>query len=294
MTPTDTPILTDCPADAAPAPEGGRLIAADCVTALAGLPGDCIDLTVTSPPYDKLRDYDGYSFDAGRIAEGLYRVTKPGGVVVWVVGEHINGGRSMTSFEQALLFRDCGFTVHDVMIYQKKNTPFMRSNAYTNAWEFMLVFSKGGPPKTFNPLKTPTVRSGEELLTHNKLPDGVNKKKRARLNPEKTRTNIWAYAVGLGGTTSDKVAFQHPAVFPEKLAADHIRSWSNPGDLVLDPMCGSGTTCKMALLHGRRYLGIDISPTYIEIARQRLELAAAQHRQLNLSAWLPSRDYWSE
>ena len=108
------------------------------------------------------------------------------------------------------------------------------------------------------------------MLTHNKLPDGINKKKLGKLNKEKTRTNIWSYAVGLGGTTNDKIAFQHPAVFPEKLALDHILSWSNPGDLVLDPMCGSGTTGKMALLHGRDFIGIDISPEYIEIASLRL------------------------
>ena len=253
-----------------------RLITGDCVEVLSTFPADVVDLTVTSPPYDKLRYYDGYAFDAERIAEALLRVTKPGGVVVWVVGEHINGGRSMTSFEQALLFRDVGFIVHDVMIYQKKNTPFMRSNAYTNAWEFMFVLSKNGPPKTFNPLMTPTARSGAELLTHNKLPDGINKKRRALLKPEKTRTNIWAYAVGRGGTTNDAIAFQHPAVFPENLASDHIMSWSDEGDIVLDPMCGSGTTCKMALLNNRRYIGIDISETYIDISEERLRGAAAQ------------------
>ena len=250
-----------------------QLIVGDCAEVLARFPRNCIDLTVTSPPYDKLRNYEGYSFDAKGVASALFLVTKPGGVVVWVVGDNINGGRSMTSFEQALMFRDVGFTVHDVMIYQKKNTPFTRSNAYTNAWEFMLVLSKGGPPKTFNPLKLPTVRSGEEMLTHNKLPDGINKKRRARLNPEKTRINIWPYAVGLGGTTNDKIAFQHPAVFPEKLAEDHILSWSNPGDVVLDPMCGSGTTCKMAMLNNRRYIGIDISANYIDVSEERLNRA---------------------
>lgn len=157
------------------------------------------------------------------------------------------------------MFQDIGFLVHDVMIYQKKNTPFMRSNAYTNCWEFMFVLSKGGPPKTFNPLKTPTVRNGEEMLTFNKRPDGINRKRKAVLKEEKTRTNIWAYTVGNGGATKDKIAFQHPAVFPEKLAAEHILSWSNEGDVVLDPMCGSGTTCKNGhvarpALRGNRHL----------------------------------------
>ena len=247
-----------------------ELMVGNCVEVLQGFPADSIDLTITSPPYDGLRYYEGYSFEPEAIGQALLTVTRPGGVVVWVVGDRINGGRSMTSFDQALMFRDLGFTVHDVMIYQKLNTPFPRSNAYTNAWEFMLVLSKDGPPRTFNPLKVPTVRSGEELLTHNKLPDGINKKRRGTLKEEKTRINIWQYAVGRGGTTNDSVAFQHPAVFPEKLAEDHILSWSNPGDLVLDPMCGSGTTCKMALLNDRRFIGIDVSEKYIQISRERL------------------------
>ncbi len=253
-----------------------RLIVGNCVEVMREWPSDCVDLTVTSPPYDEIRDYNGYSFDFEAITEQLLRVTKPGGVVVWVVGDKINGGRSMTSFRQGVHFQDIGFNVHDVMIYQKKNTPFMRSNAYTNAYEMMFVLSKGGPPRVFNPLKTETARSGEELLTHNKLSDGINKKKLGLLKEEKTRVNIWQYAVGRGGTTNDKIAFQHPAVFPEKLAEDHILSWSNEGDVVLDPMCGSGTTCKMAMLNGRRYIGIDVSETYIGISEERLRMAAAQ------------------
>lgn len=244
------------------------LVIGNCVDVMRTWPDSVIQLTVTSPPYDSLRDYNGYEFPFEDIADQLYRVTAEGGVVVWVVGDRINGGRSLTSFRQALYFQSIGFSAHDVMIYRKKNTPFMRSNAYTNAYEMMFVLSKG-KPTTFNPLKEPTQRQGYEMLPHNKLPDGINKKKLGELKKEKTRTNIWSYAVGLGGTTNDKIAFQHPAVFPEKLANDHIESWSNPGDLVLDPMCGSGTTGKMALLNDRRFIGIDIAPEYIEIARQR-------------------------
>lgn len=144
------------------------------------------------------------------------------GVVVWVVGDKIKkGNRSLTSFRQAIFFQTTGFNVHDVMLYKKKNTPFMRSNAYTNCHEFMFVFSKGRV-KTFNPLKEKTKRQGFEMLVHNKHSDGVNKKTSGELKPEKTKTNIWEYAVGLHGSTSDRMAFQHPAVFPEKLAEDHI------------------------------------------------------------------------
>lgn len=242
----------------------------DCVDFMKNrMRASTVDLVVTSPPYDDLRTYQGYSFDFEAVAEQLHRVVRPGGVVVWVVGDRINGGKSLTSFSQGLHFREIGFTMHDVMIYRKKNTPFMRSGAYTNCYEFMFVLSKGRP-KTFNPIMEKTARSGYEMLVHNKKADGVNKKTLGRLNAEKVRVNIWEYAVGLGGTTSDRYAFEHPAMFPEKLAEDHILSWSDPHDVVLDPMCGSGTVCKMAKMHGRRYIGIDISGDYVRIAKKRV------------------------
>ncbi|MFH1170526.1 MAG: site-specific DNA-methyltransferase [Candidatus Vogelbacteria bacterium] len=229
-----------------------------------------IDLTVTSPPYDELRDYKGYSFDFENIAKQLFRVTKKGGIVVWVVGDKIKkGNKTLTSFKQALSFQQVGFNVHDVMIYKKKNTPFMRSNAYTNCFEFMFVLSKDSP-KTFSPLKTKTVRQGKEMLPFNKGADGVNKKILGELKPEKTMTNIWDYAVGFGGSTSDRLAFEHPAIFPEKLAEDHILSWSKEGEIVFDPMCGSGTTCKMAKKNNRHYIGCDISEDYVKLAKKRL------------------------
>jgi len=252
--------------------ELNKLYTADCVDFMKKLEPNLVDLTVTSPPYDDLRDYKGFSFEFPKIAEELYRVTKKGGIVVWVVGDRTkNGNRSLTSFKQALTFQEVGFKVHDVMIYRKKNTPFMRSNAYTNCYEFMFVFSKE-KVNTFNALKEKTKRNGFEPLPHNKGADGINKKILKELKTEKARTNIWEYAVGLGGTTSDRIAFKHTAVFPERLAEDHILTWTNPGDLVFDPMVGSGTTTKMAFKNGRKYLGCDISEDYIEIANARLKL----------------------
>jgi site-specific DNA-methyltransferase (adenine-specific) len=242
----------------------------DCVPFMQSMQDGLIDLTVTSPPYDELRNYNGYNFNAEKIAEQLYRITKEGGVVVWVVGDKIKkGNRTLTSFKHALTFQEVGFNVHDVMIYKKKNTPFMRSNAYTNCYEFMFVFSKGAP-KTFNPLMEKTVRHGFEMIVFNKGPDGVNKKTLKELKPEKVRNNVWEYAVGLGGSTNDKEAFRHPAIFPEKLAEDHILTWTNPRDVVFDPMCGSGTTCKMAKKHGRSFVGCEISGEYTKIAQERV------------------------
>lgn len=245
----------------------------NCVELMKTMANELIDCVITSPPYDTLRDYKGFDFDCVLMINQFYRVIKPGGVVVWVVGDAVKkGNKTLTSFKQALSFQAAGFNCHDVMIYKKKNTPFMRSNAYTNCFEYMFVFSKGSP-KTFNPIKESTVRNGFEMLVHNKKPDGINKKVMKELKKEKTKNNIWEYAVGLGGSTSDKVAFKHPAIFPEKLAHDHIISWTNRGDVVFDPMCGSGTTCKMAYLLGRKYIGCDISEEYINIARQRIEQA---------------------
>lgn len=243
----------------------------DCVEGMKQLEDCSIDLTVTSPPYDDLRKYNGFSWDFESVAKELYRVTKEGGVVVWVVGDKIkNGNKSLTSFRQALLFQELGFNVHDVMIYKKRNTPFMRSNAYTNCYEYMFVFSKG-KLKTFNPIKEPTVRSGMEMLVSNKGSDGINNKVMRELKTEKTKTNIWEYAVGMGGSTKDKIAFKHPAIFPEKLVRDHIVSWSNEGEVVLDPFMGSGTTAKVALETNRKFVGFEISKEYCDIANERIK-----------------------
>ena len=244
----------------------------DCANLMDSMDANSVDLTVTSPPYDELRNYNGYQFNFESIAQGLFKVIKKGGIVVWVVGDKVkNGNRSLTSFKQALYFQSVGFNVHDVMIYKKKNTPFMRTNAYTNCYEFMFVLCKGNP-KTFNPLRVKTARQGHEMMPFNKGADGINRKTMGELKPEKTKINIWEYATGLGGTTSDRIAFKHPAVYPEKLAEDHILSWTNPGDVVFDPMCGSGTTCKMALQNNRSYIGCDISKEYVELTEKRLSL----------------------
>lgn len=258
--------------------ELNKIYNSECVEFMKQIDENFFDLTVTSPPYDDIRDYKGYRFESEKIAKELFRVTKKGGIVVWIVGDKIkNGDRTLTSFTHALRFQETGFNVHDVMIYKKKNTPFMRSNAYTNCYEFMFVFSKG-KPNTFNPLLTKTRRSGKEKLVANKKADGINKKVWGTLKEEKTRINIWEYAVGLGGTTNDKIAFKHPAVFPEQLAEDHILSWTNEGDIVFDPMCGSGTTCKMAKYNNRKFVGVDISEEYCKIAEERVQMVKTQLR----------------
>ena len=261
-----------------------QIICGDCVEVMRRWPDECIDLTVTSPPYDNLRDYRGYTFDFENIAKELYRITKPGGVVVWVVADAtINGSETGASFRQALYFMECGFNLHDTMIYLKNGASFpagKNSNRYSQVFEYMFVFSKG-KPATANLLKDkPNKWAGSSTfgVSSNRQKNGRIKKGSKRTVGEfGYRTNVWEIPNGKGYSASDDIAYEHPAIFPEALAEGHILTWSNPGDIVLDPMCGSGTTCKMALKLGRRFIGIDISEEYCEIARKRVE--AEKERQ---------------
>ena len=242
----------------------------DCLEGMRMLDDNCIDLTVTSPPYDNLRKYKGYSWDFESIAKELYRVTKCGGVVVWVVGDAtINGSETLTSFKQALFFKEIGFNVHDTMIYQKK-TPPLTHRRYEQEFEYMFVLSKG-KPKTFNPILIPkkymdTRRCKAFVRNKNNEHDmGFSSKKETKI-----KGNVWEYGVGGGKSTKDKIAFKHPAIFPEQLAHDHIISWSNEEDVVLDIFMGSGTTAKMCKLTNRNYIGFEISEEYCQIAEERL------------------------
>ena len=243
----------------------------DCVEGLKLLKPNSVDLTVTSPPYDNLRKYNGYCFDFESVAKELHRVTKLGGVVVWVVGDAtVKGSETGTSFRQALYFKECGFNLHDTMIYKKTNPIPQNHNRYEQCFEYMFVFSKG-KPNTFNPIKVPTKNAGKTFDWGNRKT--LMDKNQCRRHREselievastKNKINIFEYSIG-GGKTG------HPAVFPEQLANDHIITWSNEGDIVLDPFSGSGTTHKMALLNNRRFIGFEISQEYIDIERKRLE-----------------------
>ena len=248
------------------------LINGNCIDVMANMDPESIDLTVTSPPYDQLRDYKGFTFDFEGVANQLFRVTKKGGVVVWVVGDSvIKGSESLTSFKQALYFKEIGFNVHDTMIYEKSSSSLPDPTRYFQSFEYMFVLSKG-KPKAIN--KIYDVKNKYIGLQTNNVvreKDGLTHKRADRIIGDYSyRRNVWRFTVGYMHTTKDKYAYEHPAMFPEKLAEDHIYSWSNPGDIVLDPFCGSGTTCKMAKLLHRNYIGIDISEEYLKIARRRL------------------------
>ena len=252
------------------------IINGNCVDVMSKLPDNSVDLVVTSPPYDNLRTYKGYTFPFENIVIELYRIIKDGGIVVWVVSDAtINGSETCTSFKQALTFVEKGFRLHDTMIFQKTNpVPQIYRKRYTNVFEYMFVFSKGAVA-THNPIKVPCLHAGLELKGTTYKNYSKGEQSRTKLaNPvkaEKIKGNIWEYVVGKKAV--DQEAKKHPAPFPYELAADHIKSWTNEGDIVLDPMCGSGTTCVAAMDLGRKYIGIDISQKYNEIAQKRINEA---------------------
>ena len=240
---------------------------------MARMPDNFVDLTVTSPPYDNLRDYEGYSFNFERVAQELYRVTKEGGIVVWVVNDAtINGSESLTSFKQAIYFREnCGFNLHDTMIWNKGTFSSVGDLAtrYAPVYEYMYVFVKG-KVKTFNPIKDKRNKYAGAKL-HGTLRNADGSIKRVTGHNQKQigefgqRFNIWEISPEKNNT------FNHPAIFPEKLAQDHILSWSNEREIVYDPFMGSGTVAKMCIKTNRNYIGSEISQKYCEIAEKRLK-----------------------
>lgn len=246
----------------------------NCLETMGKMHDNFIDLTVTSPPYDGLRTYNGYSFDFETIAKELYRVTKNGGVVVWVVNDSTkNGSESGTSFKQALFFKECGFNLHDTMIYRAEKPP-LTHNRYEQKFEYMFVFSKG-KPKTFNPILEPSKYAGQDKKSRTMRQDSDklgNRSGKGQVADFKIKGNVWEYAIGGGKSTKDQVAFKHPAIFPEQLANDHIISWSNENDIVYDCFSGSGTTAKMSIINNRKWIASETSSEYCEIIKERVKI----------------------
>jgi site-specific DNA-methyltransferase (adenine-specific) len=237
----------------------------NCLETMARMQDEFIDLTVTSPPYDNLREYNGYSFHFESIAKELYRVTKCGGVVVWIVNDkRVNGNKTLSHFKQAINFQNTGFNVLDVMIWKKSNPmPFIQKDQYTPSYELMFILTKG-KLKKFNPLKERCKYANKIVKTRTTNKESIRRPNKTTPTKEfKIKSNVWETVVA--GTN-----YGHPAIFPEKLANDHILSWSNENDLVYDCFMGSGTTAKMAILNNRKYIGSELSEEYCEIIKQRL------------------------
>ena len=252
----------------------------DCLELMKDIPDECVDLTVTSPPYDNLRSYNGnneaWSETVWKaVIKELYRVTAEGGVVVWVVSDStVNGSETGTSFKQALHFKDVGFNIHDTMIYAKNNPVPLTHNRYEQQFEYMFVLSKG-KPKVFNGIREPSMYAGQKRNREYKAREYSSEGIRSRdewttVKDTRLRRNIWNYSVGNGHGTTDRIAYKHPAIFPEQLANDHIISWSNEGDIVLDPFMGSGTTGVACVNTNRNFIGMELDETYFNIAKERI------------------------
>lgn len=248
-----------------------NLIHGDCLEKMKDIPDNSIDLTVTSPPYDDMRSYEStleWNFNIFKdISNELYRITKDGGVLVWIVGDAtINGSETGTSFKHALYFKEIGFNLHDTMIYEKAQSCFGSNKCYLQSFEYMFILSKG-KPKTINFIRDRKNKvTGIQKMSKTALSKDGEKSERIEkeLKEYGKRKNIWKYGVGGG-----KIA--HPAIFPEKLAEDHIISWSNEEDIIFDPFMGSGTTGKMAILNNRNFIGIEKVEEYFNIAKERIE-----------------------
>lgn len=242
----------------------------DCLETMSRMSANSVDFVITSPPYDDIRNYKGYQFDFEKIAYALKRVLKIGGVIVWVVGDKTEeGSESLTSFKQALFFKSIGLRIHDTMIYYKNNPMPQAGKRYQQHFEYMFAISKG-TPKTFNPITEPTKYRGLANMKNRGQAGDLNYEKTVRTKAKKVG-NVFFYSVGGGISTKDKIAYQHPAIFPEKLVLDQLKTWTNEADLVYDPFMGSGTTAKVATLLKRNWIGSEISEDYVQIANQRLE-----------------------
>ena len=246
----------------------------DCLELMKDIPDESVDLTVTSPPYDNLRSYNGNNDSWNQevwecVIEELYRVTKDGGVVVWIVGDAtIKGSETGTSFKQALYFKEVGFNIHDTMIYRKTKYVPLTHNRYEQAFEYMFVLSKS-KPKTFNGIREKTKHGGKQpkrtfyQTNEQNVPTQANTP--IPVKETKLKSNVWDIAPASGTIKG------HPAQFPLSLVEDHLISWSNEDDVVLDPFMGSGTTGVACINTNRNFIGIELDENYFEIAKKRIE-----------------------
>ena len=256
--------------------KNGKLYHGDCVEISKTLPDNCIDLVITSPPYDDMREYKGYSFDFEKTAVELLRIVKEGGVVVWVVGDATNNGSETgTSFKQALYFKEIGFNIHDTMIYHKKNAPPTGAMhpRYYSCFEYIFVFSKG-KPKTFNPIMVDRqnkqkYKEKERIMAVTREKDGSFIKRKVNFEGKVKKTNMFSY--NTGGGVSVPVGIEHPATFPKNLAYDQAISWSDEGDVIYDPLAGSGTTLIVAESKKRKWIAGEISEEYCQVIQKRVK-----------------------
>lgn len=251
------------------------IICGDAVEVLKTLPDESVDLVVTSPPYDELRVYNGFSLDLHAVGVELYRVMKDGGIVAMVIQDSTKDfGKSLTSFRTIVDWCDnIGFKLFETCIYHKNGTEgAWWKSRFRVDHEYMPIFLKGRKPQYFNkePLKIPSKHGGKVMSgSGNRKTDGTTTAVvRREINPMKCRGTVWDY---LMAGDKNPLKRRHPAVFPDKIPFDFIKCFCPEGGVVLDPFVGSGSTAVMAKVLERKYIGIDISREYCDLAEERLE-----------------------
>jgi site-specific DNA-methyltransferase (adenine-specific) len=239
------------------------------------MPDNAVDLMVTSPPYDSIRDYNGYAFDLHETGKEVYRILKPGGIGVMVLQDQThNFGKSLTSFRTILDWCDSiGFKLFECVIYRKYGPEgAWWRNRFRVDHEYMPIFLKGERPQYFNkePLKVQS-KHGGRILTGSgsrRTDGGTNPTVTRMINPTKCRGTIWDY---LMAGDKDSLKRRHPATFPDQIPMDFISCFCPPGGIVLDPFMGCGSTAVAAVRLDRKFIGFEISSAYCELAKKRLE-----------------------
>ena len=263
----------------------GEIHCGDCLEVLAGIPDETVDLTVFSPPYDGIRDYNGkWALDFTSLGKELHRVTRDGGIAAVVIGDGTkNFAKSLTTFRWAVDWVDnAEWRLFECCIYARHGNP--------GAWwkkrfrvdhEYILIFLKGARPKYFDkePLKIASKHAGKMYSGTDRLTSGGFKKIESKpVNAKKCRGTIWKYATS--NTEGNRTKLKHPATYPDKLAEDLILCFSQPGETVLDPMCGSGTTAILAANNHRKFVAIEMNADYVDIIRQRMKDEVTTNAQL--------------
>lgn len=252
-----------------------RILNADCMAALRDMPDSCLDLTLFSPPYDGIRDYNGaWRMDFSALGGELFRLTKDGGICAMVMGDGTkNYAKTLTTFSLAVEWcQHAGWRLFECCLYQRDGNPGAWWNKrFRVDHEYILFFLKGDKPRCFDKqhLMIASKHAGKTYSGTDRLSNGATKKISPKtVNPTKCRGTVWRYASS--NTEGNKTKLRHPATFPDMLARDIVLCFSREGDFVLDPMCGSGTTCVVAAQTGRDYIGVEISKEYCQIAEERM------------------------
>jgi site-specific DNA-methyltransferase (adenine-specific) len=247
----------------------------DCIVGMRKIPDGAIDLVVTSPPYDNLRDYNGYSVDLNETGKNIYRILKDGGVAVMVIQDQTkNFGKSLTSFRTIVDWCDnVGFKLFECVIYRKNGTEgAWWKNRFRVDHEYMPIFLKGEKPQYFNKdsLKVKSKHGGKIMtgFANRKTNGETGKSITKAINEMKCRGTVWDY---LMAGDKDPVKRKHPAPFPDKIPFDFINCFCPPNGIVLDPFVGSGSTVVGAKKLNRSFIGFDISEEYCNLTRKRLD-----------------------